>query len=68
MIYHLHLTESQLLAVREGLTTRLYELDELKTEALKNPDGYTHDLLKMYDYKQKDMRRVLEKIALAEED
>ena len=67
MIYHLHLTEAQLLAVREGLTTRLYELDELRAEALKHPDGYTTDLLKLYSIKQKHMRQVLEKITLAEE-
>lgn len=67
MTYHLHLTEAQLLAVREGLTTRLYELDELRAETLRNPDGYTNDLLRLYEKKQKDMRKVLEKIALAEE-
>lgn len=67
MIYHLHLTEAQLLAVREGLTTRLYELDELKAETLKNPDGYTNDLLRIYDKKQKDMRKVLEKITIVEQ-
>lgn len=67
MIYHLHLTEAQLLAVREGLTTRLYELDELKAETLKHPDGYTNDLLRIYDKKQKDMRKVLEKITLVEQ-
>lgn len=67
MTYHLHLTEAQLLAVREGLTTRLYELDELRAETLRNPNGYTNDLLRLYEKKQKDMRKVLEKIALAEE-
>ena len=67
MTYHLHLTEAQLLAVREGLTTRLYELDELRAETLRNPDGYTNDLLRLYEKKQKDMRKVLEKITLAEE-
>ena len=66
MIYHLHLTESELLAVQESLRTRMCELDELKAETLKNPDGYTNDLLKIYNKKQNDMRLVMEMITIIE--
>lgn len=66
MIYQLRLSKAELDAVREGLTTRLYALDDIKAETLKNPDEYTTDLWLLYDQKQKDMRRILEKITLLE--
>lgn len=62
MIYHLHLTEGELVAIEESLTIRLSELWELQQDAIENPNELTKDLVTMYLKRQHDIRDILAEI------